>query len=551
MNGYIIPRNNLYEVSFRYDPKLVERIKEIPGYRWDPMRKVWTVPAAQRIALEKFAYSNRISWGSQKEPEVEYVIPDMPELTVDIPLKMDMFPYQKQGVAYALKTKRLIIGDKPGLGKTVQAIATVIHLNAFPCIVVCPSTLKENWRREFAEKWSDKKAMVLNDNIKNTFPRYWEHGLADVFIVNYESLKKYFVRSMPKKSEKKRLTLRDIVFKEHIHLFKSVIVDESHRCKSFQTQQTKFVKALATGKEVVLLCTGTAVMNKPNDLVPQLGIIDQLGAFGGYKGFLDRYCSGPSGASNLKELNYKLRTTCFYQRDKSEVLKDLPAKMRQIVYCDITNRKEYDDAEADLINYLKQYKDADDEKIERAVRGEVMVKMGILKNIAARGKMHDVLSYCDDMLESGEKMILFGYLKEIIQQVKQHYPSCVTVTGDDNEKQKQASVDKFQNDPDCKLFVGNIIAAGVGLTLTASSTVAFIEQWWNPAINEQAEDRAHRIGQKDSVSCIYFIGRNTIDEHIYDIVDKKRAMVAGVTGSEEVVSESVMNDIMELYKSKI
>ncbi|WP_129714644.1 DEAD/DEAH box helicase [Pedobacter sp. SYP-B3415] len=549
MSGYILQSNSAFQIKFDYSPKLIEKVKALPGRRWNAGEKCWEVPAINRIDVERFAYANNFTFGLPVEQQFD--IPAMPELQVDIPLKMEMFPYQKQGVAYAIQKKRTIIGDKPGLGKTVQAIATVLHYNAFPCIVVCPSALKENWRREWAEKWTSKKAMVLTDNIRTTFPRYWEAGLADVFIVNYESLKKFFVKSMPAKGEKKRLTIKDIVFKQQmVEMFKSVIVDESHRCKSFGTQQTKFVKGLANGKDIILLCTGTPVMNKPVELVPQLGILDQLDPFGGYKGFINRYCAGPNNASNLKELNYKLRTNCFYQRDKSEVLKDLPAKMRQIVYCEIDNRKEYVAAEADLMNYLIQYQNADDERVERAMRGEIMVKMGILKNISARGKLQDVFDFVEDIIASGEKLVLFAYLKDIVGEIKQRFPGCVTVTGDDNEKQKQAAVDTFQNDPSCKLFVGNIIAAGVGLTLTSASRVAFIEQWWNPAIMDQCEDRCHRIGQQDSVNCFYFLGRETIDEKIYEIIDRKRVMVANVTGSEEQVQESVIDDLINLFNQK-
>lgn len=554
MNGYILSDKGNYTVHFQYSPRLVERVKMIPGRWFDPMKKCWIVPGSSLIALERFAYANGFTFGlPEKEKEPDFDIPAMPELTIDIPLKKEMFPYQKQGVAYAIDKHRVIIGDKPGLGKTVQAIAALIGLEqlghqVFPCLVICPSGLKENWRREISEKWSNKKAMVLQDSIKNTWPQYWDHGYADIFIVNYESLKKYFVKTVPKKEKGKKITLANIVFKDTIKIIKSAVLDESHRCKSFTTLTTKYSKGICDGKKYIFLCTGTPVMNKPIELLPQLGILG-LGdsVFGGYRNFVNRYCSGPNNASNLKELNYKLRANCFFQREKSDVLKDLPAKMRQIVYCELENRKEYNEAEQNLKQYLIKWQNADDERVERALRGEIMVQMGILKNIAARGKLKDVFEYIDDIINSGEKLVLFAYLKDIVAEVKKRYPDCVTVTGDDNEKQKQASVDKFQNDPTCQLFVGNIIAAGVGLTLTAASQVAFIEQWWNPAINEQAEDRCHRIGQKDSVNCIYFLGRSTIDEKIYDIVDKKRAMVAAVTGSEEVVEESVFSDLLNLF----
>lgn len=545
-NGYIVQNGQYFQIIFKYSPELVTRVKELPDRRYDSINKCWVVPISARLLVERFAYANRFIFGKQQEEEHIGDVPDMPNLEINIPLKMDMFPYQKTGVAYALQKKRIIIGDKPGLGKTVQSIATVYAAGMFPCLVICPSGLKENWRREWG-MWTTRKAIILEDSVKNTFHRFWEHGMADVFIVNYESLKKYFVKQITK-PKSGRITIKNIEFKsQYTDMFKSVVVDESHRCKSFSTQQTKFTKGISAGKEMILLCTGTPLVNKPMDLVPQLGILEQLDAFGGYKRFVERYCSGPTGASNLKELNYKLRTTCFYQRTKEEVLKDLPAKVRQVVFCDIANRKEYADAEANLIKYLAEYKNASDEKIEAAMRGEVMVRIGVLKSISAKGKLQDVVDYVRDIIESGEKLVLFAHLHDIVDAIKDHFPDAVKVTGRENAAQKQEAVDSFQRDPNVKLIICSINAAGVGLTLTAASRVAFIEQPWTAAAQEQAEDRCHRIGQKDSVQCINFIGKKTIDEHIYQIINTKRNLAAQVTGNEEQVEENIVNDLINLF----
>jgi SWI/SNF-related matrix-associated actin-dependent regulator 1 of chromatin subfamily A len=322
-------------------------------------------------------------------------------------------------------------------------------------------------------------------------------------------------------------------------MFKSLIIDESHRCKSTATQQTKFTRGLSKGKEYILALTGTPVINKPKDLVSQLGIIEAMEYFGGYTKFMKRYCSGVKEASNLKELNYLLNKHCFYRRDKKDVLKDLPDKMRQIVIC-----------EADMINYLVQYKNASDEKIQRAMRGAIMVKIGILKNISARGKLADVIDYIDDVLESGEKLVVFAHLKEVIGALKEHYSHALTITGDDNNVHRQMAVDQFQNNPAKNLILCSIKAAGVGLTLTASSRVAFVELAWTAADHDQCEDRCHRIGQKDSVSCTYFLGKNTIDEHIYKIIDTKRDIAKAITGAQDDVEVDIVNAIAKLFTQK-
>ena len=430
---------------------------------------------------------------------------------------------------------------------TIQSIGIVTYVKAWPCLVICPSSLKENWRREF-EKVTGKKAMILTDAVKRNYKLFYEAGLADVFIVNYESLKKYFVSSISKPT---KWTLRDVFFRKEIEMFKSVIIDELHRCKSSQTHQSKFTKGITTGKKYVIGLTGTPVVNKPKDLVSQLFIINQMTqVFGNYKKFVETYCAGTNEASNLKELNALLRNNCFIRREKQAVLTDLPDKQRQVVVCDISNRKEYDDAEKDLIKYLKEYKDASDEKIASSLRGEIMVKIGILKNISARGKLADVFEFVDDIMEAGETLILFIHLKEVAAAVLHKYHGAVSITGADDMQARQSAVDRFQNDPKVKLIVCSIKAAGVGLTLTASSRVGFIEFPWTYADCEQCEDRAHRIGQKDSVTCYYFLGKNTIDGKIYKIIQTKKAIAQAVTGSTEQIPENIVDMVANLFNQK-
>lgn len=376
-----------------------------------------------------------------------------------------------------------------------------------------------------------------------------------VFIVNYESLAKYFVAEINQQSDengkKKPLRLNQIKFKSTINLFKSVIIDESHRLKELKTRQTKLTKGICHGKEWILALTGTPVVNKPKDLISQLGIIDQLDKLGGYKNFIDRYCNDDGDMDALKELNLNLSLNCFYRRDKSQVLKDLPAKVRQVVLCDITTKKEYRDAQADLEEYLKKYKHATDDQVARSMRGEVMVKIGVLKNISARGKINDVCEYVNDVLESGEKIILFTHLHDVQKSLLAQFPDALTIFGDDDSATRQRNVDAFQNNPKKKLIICSIKAAGVGITLTASSRVAFVELPWHPADSEQCEDRAHRIGQVDSVQCTYFLGKNTIDEWIYKIIDEKRSIADTITGAKDKIEESVMDGVINLFTMKL
>ena len=539
-----------FELSFKYKPSIVERVRQIPGRRFDGARKIWIVPSRSRVELERMIYQIRqfenISWisGTEKQEEdIAYDVPELPELSVPHSLKIQPYPYQLKGIARGLELKRFLNCDEPGLGKTLQSIATINIAGSFPCLVICPSSLKINWQREW-EKFTDKKAMVLTDKVRDTWTFFYQTGMYQVFIVNYETLKKYFVQRIKKADG---WTLRDVEFRNSINLFKSVIIDESHRCKSSSTQQAKFCKGLCSGKEWVIELTGTPVVNKPKDLIPQLAILNRLEDFGGYNTFVNRYCSGQREASNLKELNFNLWQYCMFRREKSLVLTDLPDKIRQVNTCEITNRKEYVDAERDLITYLKKYKDADDEKIAKSLRGEVMVKIGILRNVSARGKVRDVIEFVRDFRENGKKIILFCSLHDVVDQLKYYLPTAVSVTGRDSPDEKQRAVDDFQNNPKTDIIICSIKAAGVGLTLTASSNVAFVEFPWTYADCCQCEDRAHRIGQKDSVTCYYFLGRRTIDEKVYRIIQEKKNIANAVTGSTEDIEENIVDMVAHIF----
>ena len=203
-------------------------------------------------------------------------------------LRIQPYPYQVEGIKYGLEKRRLFIGDEPGLGKTLQSIGIVDTANAYPCLVICPSSLKINWQREF-EKFTDKKALVLDNSTRTTWSYLLQMGMHHVAIVNYESLRKYFVWDI---KGGKNFRLKDVVFCPQIKQFRSVIIDESHRVKDPSAQQTIFTKGICTGKDWVIMLSGTPVVNRPEDLVAQLSIMGRLNEFGGKSQFLAEYGEG-------------------------------------------------------------------------------------------------------------------------------------------------------------------------------------------------------------------------------------------------------------------
>lgn len=466
-------------------------------------------------------------------------------------LNVEPYPYQREGIVFGLEHKRIIIGDEPGLGKTLQSIGIVDTADAYPCLVICPSSLKINWQREF-EKFTDKSALVLENNVRTTWNYLLSMGVHHVAIVNYESLRKYFVWDIT--SGSRQFRLKDVVFCPQIKMFKSIIIDESHRVKDPSAQQTIFTKGLSVGKEWILLLSGTPVVNRPEDLVAQLSILNRLHDFGGRSKFLADYCTDPKvrnaePAVPLSVLSQQLYDTCMIRREKAKVLPQLPDKTRVDLYVEISNRPEYNLAALDLAAYLKEYTECTDYEIRRKMRMEALVRFMTLRSLATKGKIAQAVDFINTFLDSGKKLIVFCSLHEIVDELLKAFPTAVTVTGRDNAVSKQAAVDAFQNNPNVQLIICSIKAAGVGLTLTASSNVAFVELAWTYADCCQCEDRAHRIGQKDNVTCYYLLGRGTIDSTIYSLIHRKKSIANEIMNSDDDIptDEMYFNELVSSF----
>lgn len=440
-------------------------------------------------------------------------------------LKIEPYEYQREGIARGLEWKRLFIGDEPGLGKTLQSIGIVDIADAYPCLVICPSSLKINWQREF-EKFTDKRALVLDNSTRTTWPYLLQMRMFHAAIVNYESLRKYFVWDAPQGS----FRVKDVVFCPHIKMFKSVIIDESHRVKDPSAQQTKFAKGIATGKEWIILLSGTPVVNRPGDLVSQLSIMDRLREFGGAAPFMIRYGEG----ENLPELSDRLFSSCMIRREKAKVLTQLPDKTRVKLMVQISNRPEYELACEDLAQYLREYKECSDWEVRRKMRMEALVKFMTLRSLSAKGKVRQAVEFVQDFIESGKPIILFCSYHEVVDELCKALPGAVRVTGRESSTEKQAAVDAFQAGR-AQIIICSIKAAGVGLTLTAASTVCFVELAWTYSDCCQCEDRAHRIGQKENVTCYYLLGQNTIDWRLYELIQDKRSIANQIMAAEDEV----------------
>lgn len=475
-------------------------------------------------------------------------------------LKVKPYDYQWEGIMFGLQRKKLLIGDEPGLGKTLQSIGIVNIGDAYPCLVICPASLKINWQREF-EKFTDKKALVLDNSTRTTWPYLLQMGMYQVAIVNYESLRKYFVWDILSQREQSgacsgsaersqnrsegniktngAFRLKDVVFCPDIRRFRSVIIDESHRVKDPSTQQSIFTKGISSGKQYIILLSGTPVVNRPHDLVAQLSIMGRLGEFGGRSKFLADYGDKDSDLTELSRLLYE---RCMIRREKKTVLTELPDKTRVDLYVDISNREEYDVAENDLRRYLEEYTACTDIEIRRKMRMKALVKFMTLRSLSAQGKVRQTVDFINTHLANDKPLVVFCSLHAIVDALKKQFPKAVTITGRESLVEKQAAVDSFQAGHS-RLAICSIKAAGVGLTLTASSSVAFVEFPWTYADCCQCEDRCHRIGQKENVTCYYLLGQHTIDHKLYQIIQDKKSIANQIMGADDdIPTDSIYFD---------
>jgi SWI/SNF-related matrix-associated actin-dependent regulator 1 of chromatin subfamily A len=441
------------------------------------------------------------------------------------PEGLDFLPYQRAGIAFALGKSGTLIADEMGLGKTIQAIGVI---NADPTIrtvlVVCPASLKLNWRNEL-HKWCSRDPEVFVFPECGVLPSvngqlYTADGLT-IVVVNYDQLKK-----VP-------ITLT----------FDLVIVDEAHYAKNPKAQRTKHVKDIAARAKRRILLSGTPIMNRPVELWSLLQITDPetwdppgfvkgrpagAGEGAGFFRFAKRYCDAKevwhgrskhwdfSGSSNLPELQEKLRSTCMIRRLKADVLSDLPPKRRQIVVLNAP----VDDSEADAFPELSY-----DDVIDVLSRDRVaFTELSKARHATALKKVPAAIEHINEALEGSDKIIVFAHHQDVIDELEKGLfgHGVVTITGATVQEARQRHVEMFQNDPGTRIIIGSIGAMGVGHTLTASSHVIFVEQSWVPAEMTQGEDRAHRIGQRESVLVQLLVTDRSVDANIMQTIVAKQ-----------------------------
>jgi SWI/SNF-related matrix-associated actin-dependent regulator 1 of chromatin subfamily A len=528
-----------FKLDVNWDPDTVAAFCELPAaeahgrtvpldpYLLEPLEHFLRlhgidVGANAREALAKLRVEHDAAIGAVRRSRAS----DGDVLACEPRLGGELRPFQRAGVAYALQARRLFIADEQGLGKTVEALALLEEDDAFPAVVICPASLKLNWQRE-AEHWLPHRSLHVVMGGGKPIPK------VDITILNYEIVH----------AHRERLAIKRP---------KALILDESHYVKNPTAKRTRAVRRLAEALPdgaLRVALTGTPVMNHPDELIAQLRILGRLGEFGSGARFKRRF----QGAGAEERIHWHLRRTCFVRRLKRDVLPQLPEKRQVVVPVALDNEREYRLAERDVVAWLQEQPlelSELESKVAATLRAERLAQLNALRRIAARGKLGAALAWIDDFLASEEPLVVFATHREIQEAIVQRFPEAVHVVGADAVTERDAAVRAFQDADGPQLIVASTRVGGQGITLTRASNVAFLELEWSPAMHDQAEDRLHRIGQRDAVTAWYLLAAETIDESMAEVLARKRGIVGAITDGHRDESEAVVQSVVRALRGK-
>lgn len=461
-----------------------------------------------------------------KDNSVKDVVIDYSKYSHRPPLE-----HQKEAIQKLVENKKFILADDMGLGKTTSTIIAALESGSKKVLIICPATLKINWKREI-ENYSDKSIYIAESKNFSTE--------ADFVIINYDIIKNFHD---PKKKNDSQVLAAN---------FDLVIIDEAHYIKNATAQRTKLINDIIKNTERIWLLTGTPMTSRPIDYFNLLSIIDSPVAKN-WMAYAIRYCSGyqfnvggrkvwnVTGASNLEEL--RDRTLGLTLRRLKENVLDLPDKIITPVYLRLKS-KEYENV---MGEYYDWYDKNPDESKSLTVQFSKLTKV---RQIIADEKIAQTIELAENIVEQDKKVIIFCNFTDSLNKIAEHFgKAAVKLDGSMSKVERQNSVDQFQENPKVKVFVGNIKAAGVGITLTSAEAVIMNDLSFLPSDHAQAEDRAYRYGQKNNVLVYYPIFENTIEGIIYDILNNKKQVIATVMGDNQHpadAAEEILQRINEL-----
>lgn len=441
--------------------------------------------------------------------------------------------HQKEAIQKLVENKKFILADDMGLGKTTSTIIAALETGAKKILIICPATLKINWKREI-ENYSDRPIFISEGKQFSTED--------DFVIVNYDIMKNFHD---PKKKDDSLILMSK---------FDLIIIDEAHYIKNAQAQRTKLINDITKSVDRLWLLTGTPMTSRPIDYFNLLSLIDSPVAKN-WMAYVIRYCAGfqfkvgprkiwnVQGASNLEEL--RDRTAGLTLRRLKENVLDLPDKIITPVYLRLKS-KVYEEVMGDYYNW---YEKNPEESKSLTVQ---FTKLTKVRQIIADEKIAQTIEIAENIIEQDKKVIIFCNFTDSLNKITEHFgKAAVKLDGSMSKVERQFSVDQFQENDKIKVFVGNIKAAGVGITLTSAEAVIFNDLSFLPSDHAQAEDRAYRYGQKNNVLVYYPIFENTIEGIIYDILHNKKQVIATVMGDNQNTAdaaEEILKRINEMRR---
>jgi SWI/SNF-related matrix-associated actin-dependent regulator 1 of chromatin subfamily A len=461
-----------------------------------------------------------------KDNSVKDVVIDYSKYSHRPPLE-----HQKEAIQKLVENKKFILADDMGLGKTTSTIIAALESNSKKVLIICPATLKINWKREI-ENYSNKSVYIAEG--KNFSPD------ADFVIINYDIIKNF--HDTKKKGESQILDSN----------FDLVVVDEAHYIKNGTAQRTKLINDIVKSVDRLWLLSGTPMTSRPIDYYNLLNLVDSPTARN-WMAYVIRYCQGyqfnaggrkiwnVTGASNLEELRDRTSGTIL-RRLKEDVL-DLPDKIITPVYLRLKS-KNYEEV---MGEYYDWYDKNPDESKSLTVQ---FTKLTKVRQIIADEKISQTIELAENIIEQGKKVIIFCNFTDSLNKIVEHFGKIsVKLDGSMSKPNRQHSVDEFQDNEKVRVFVSNLKAGGVGITLTAAEAVIFNDISFVPSDMAQAEDRAYRYGQKNNVLIYYPIFDNSIEAVIYDMVNAKKQVISTVMGDNQDngdVAEEILQRINEL-----
>lgn len=512
--------------------------KQVPGWKWNGQMKVWEYQVEKetvdqlvsifpnlKVAPDVRDYITRIERNRVQMLELK----ELEDVELNVPFADKLRDYQRVGANFLNTTGKCILADDMGTGKTLQAITACEDTGAERVLVICPNSLKWNWHDE-VNKWTDSKAVVV-DGAKAKRVKAIEEFDGKYLIINYEAMRLH---------EELQKGKWDVL-----------ILDEAHKIKNRKAQQTKAINKIKADR--VFLLTGTPMLNRPDEL---WSLLNRLypDKFRSYWRFVERYCTitdngwgkdiGMGTPEQQEELK-RLLAPIMLRRTKKEVLTELPDKIHQRFLVELTGKQ------------AKIYKSMERDAIATLTNGEVIAAPVVIaqitrlrqiavstqllsEEVAESAKFEALMELIQDNI-AGHKIVVFSQFRRAIElfskQLDEAGIKWVAVTGAIKQEDRHQATKDFQEDKDTRIMLATIEAAAHGLTWTSADIAVFLDRHWTPAINTQAEDRLHRMGQKNSVTIINMVARGTVEEYIENLLEKKGESFDAIVNGQVTAQE--------------